>query len=602
MSFQLISAIHRIVPSACLLFVAIPAAKVQAAAGGYPGWSDSSFVYMNTSASGINLASTVTGFPLLVRLRAPDFPFQEARGNGQDLRFANAAGVALPYEIDTWDSAGGRADVWVLVDTVRGNDANQFLRMYWGNPSAASESNGGAVFTAAGGMHSVWHLGGTGTGPRPNAVTGGIAATPANYDGDESRAGVIGLSDSLDGGAPGDHLDIGDGYANWTAGFTFSAWVRPTASKTWARILDFGNGADAYNIIMGREGATDNFTIRVYGASGSVNSIHNTPAFFTLNQWQHVIVTYRPADSALILIRNGALFWSGKLGIPIANTNRTQNFLGRSNWSQDQYWQGNLDEVRLDRVYRGPAWNILAYQNQRDSSVLVTFRTPPTCQERFAVPRDTAIAEGTALDLVATADCATAYTWSVASGLQVRILDPATKSLSFSAPRVVGDTQVTFRFEAVMAASSPFGQVRVRVLESIPEPRFTLPDSVAWGGRDSLVLGPAFTNLAAVKASRDSVLTFRWTLASGTADTAWRGDSLVVRRPDPAEPITVRLCVDNRGPAICDETRIVDSGSVGVLPTPRGAMRKPIQVLPGNQGTHRLDGRRLPPSGLTGPR
>lgn len=598
MSFQQTSAILRIVPSACFLLVAFLVLQVHAktAAAAYPGWSDSTFVYINTSTSGINLTSTVTGFPLLVRLRAPEFPFQRARGGGQDLRFANAAGVPLPYEIDVWDSAAGRADVWVLVDTVRGSNADQFLRMYWGNPTATSESNGGAVFTAANGMHSVWHLGTSGTGARPNSVTGGIAATPFNYDGNESSPGVIGRGDSLAGGVDGDYLDVGDGYANWSTGFTYSAWVRPTAASTWARLMDFGNGPDAYNIVLGRESNTDNFTIRVYGANNTVNSISNTPAFFILNQWQHVIVTYRPSDSALIVIRNGALFWSGKLGIPIANMNRTQNYLGRSNWAADQYWTGSMDEVRLDRVYRGQAWNTLTYQNQREGSILISFRAPPSCQERFAVPRDTAIAEGTALDLVGTADCATAYSWSVASGLPFRILDPAVKSLSFSAPRVAGDTQVTFRFEATLPGSSPSGQVRVRVLESIPEPRFTLPDSLAWDSRDSLVLRPAFTNLAAVRASRDSVLTFKWTLESGAADTAWRGDSLIVRRPDSEESITVKLCVDNKGPATCDITRLVEGSPVGILVPagPRAPARKTILVLPGSRGTHRLDGRQVP--------
>ncbi len=599
MSFQQTCAILRIVPSACFLLVAFLAAPVHAktaATAAFPGWSDSTFVYINTSASGINLTSTVTAFPLLVRLRAPEFPFQRAQGGGQDLRFANSAGVPLPYEIDTWDSAAGRADVWVLVDTVRGGNADQFLRMYWGNPAAASESNGGAVFTAANGMHSVWHLGNPGTGVRPNSVTGGNAATPVNYDGNESSPGIIGRGDSLAGGVDGDYLDVGDGYANWSGGFTYSAWVRPTASSTWARLMDFGNGPDSYNIILGRESNTDNFTIRVYGGNNTINSISNTPAFFTVNQWQHVIVTYRPSDRALLVIRNGALFWSGKLGIPIANVNRTQNFLGRSNWAADQYWTGNMDEVRLDRVFRGPAWNTLTYQNQREGSTLVTFRTPAACQERFAAPRDTAIAEGRLLDLVGTADCASSYSWSWVSGLQYRILDPATKTLTFSAPRVAGDTQVTLRFEASLPGSSPSGQVQVRILEAIPEPLFTLPDSLAWDNRDSLVLGPAFTNLAAVKASSDSVLTFKWTLETGSADTSWRGDSLVVRRPDVLDSIKVKLCVDNKGPATCDVTRIVLSSPVGIRDPARtlAPARKAILVLPGSRGTHRVDGRQVP--------
>lgn len=46
------------------------------------------------------------------------------------------------------------AAVWVKIPTVEGGEADQHIKMYWGNSSAQSESDGSAVFDAA----AVWHL------------------------------------------------------------------------------------------------------------------------------------------------------------------------------------------------------------------------------------------------------------------------------------------------------------------------------------------------------------------------------------------------------------------------------------------------------------
>ena len=108
--------------------------------------------------------------------------------------------------------------MWVKVDSIKGNDASQAIRMYWGNAGAPDSSNPSAVFGAGNGYVAAWHLTGAGTAARPNAVSGGNPAAAVNYDGDENAAGVIAGADSLDGAAAGDYLDVGDGYADFTGG------------------------------------------------------------------------------------------------------------------------------------------------------------------------------------------------------------------------------------------------------------------------------------------------------------------------------------------------------------------------------------------------
>ena len=65
--------------------------------------------------------------------------------DGADIRFDDAAGKPLPYEIEKWDAGAKQAALWVRTD-VKGNNATQSITLKWGNPEASTESNGAAVF------------------------------------------------------------------------------------------------------------------------------------------------------------------------------------------------------------------------------------------------------------------------------------------------------------------------------------------------------------------------------------------------------------------------------------------------------------------------
>jgi hypothetical protein len=132
--------------------------------------------------------------------------------------------------------------------------------------------------------------------------------------------------------------------------------------------------------------------------------------------------------------------------------------------------------------------------------------------------------------------------------------------------------------------------VTVRILEAVPEPLFTLPDSLEWNGRDSLVINPAFTNLDAIRASPDSLLYYSWTVTGAVLDTAWRGQGLIVRGPAEPGSAEAGLCVNNRGPATCRKVRLIIRTST--------ALREPRQrpsLIEADVDRRRLDGRLLPP-------
>ena len=527
------------------------------AADDYAAWTNVTDLTLNTSAAGANIPGTLTAFPLLVRLSANNFDFAQAQADGRDIRFAKTNGVHLAYEIERWDAAKQQAEIWVKLDSIKGNSAAQSIRMYWGNAAAVDSSNAAAVYATN--YVAVWHLNGTGTAARPNAVAGGNPAATVNYDGDESASGVIAGADSLDGAVAGDYLDVGDGYADWSGGLTYSVWVYPTAVKQWAHVLDFGNGEGIDNFILNRVDTTNNMGFHNWaGTANSTLAVNNQ---WALNQWQLLAVTV--TGKYVRLYKNGALVMYDSLTNTMPNIARTMCFLGRSNWARDQYYQGKLDQPELSKVQHSDNWIRLVYLNQKPGQSIPVVVKPNNCAMKFAAPADTSIAEGAQISLNATVDCASSFAWSVVSGPGGKILDPEQKNLLVMAPRVPADTDMVFRISATYSDSTRNRDVRVHIREAIPDPAFTMPANASWNGKDSLPYRPAISNLAAIRASRDSVLHWAWGFSGTTVDTAWLDDGVMLRSAGQGD-LAIHLCLDNGGGRICHDGALSVSTATGL--------------------------------------
>ena len=167
----------------CISFALV---GTDSAAADMSDWQHSGTFYIITTAEGAGLPATAVenNFPLLVRLDKDFFDFRQAQAHGQDIRFTDADGSALAYQIEQWQATAGTASIWVRVPTIRGN-AQQAITMHWGHSKAAGESNGEKVFMTGEGFAGVWHLG-------DNLED----ATANNLDGVDMP---VGLSDQLRG-------------------------------------------------------------------------------------------------------------------------------------------------------------------------------------------------------------------------------------------------------------------------------------------------------------------------------------------------------------------------------------------------------------------
>jgi hypothetical protein len=199
--------------------------------GSYGAWSGHRNIVLNTSATGANVAGTVTNFPVQIRLGAAEGGIIAAANGGNSIRFSKADNpTALPYQIESWSSTA--AAIWVRVDSVKGNNATQTIRMHYGNGAAASESNGAAVFDTTGNAFTgVWHMNGTdgemdATGNAYAAVaTGTVPAAMGNVGGARQFGGTSTYLTVANSAAS--KLS----YSN-TADFTLYAWIYDDSIST----------------------------------------------------------------------------------------------------------------------------------------------------------------------------------------------------------------------------------------------------------------------------------------------------------------------------------------------------------------------------------
>jgi hypothetical protein len=180
-------------------------------------------------------------------------------------------------------------------------------------------------------------------------------------------------------------------YDDFTQGFTVALWAYPTASAVnWARFIDFGNGPGNDNIIFSRNGTTPDLTFEVRLNITSAGQV-TAPGAIALNQWQHFVATMDNTGT-VVLYKNGVPLTTNVLtSVPNVVT-RTNNYLGRSNFPQDGYYAGEMDDVRIyTRALSPAAVAALANGGGADDAnpsaqVVTVVATVPTTDEKSTPP------------------------------------------------------------------------------------------------------------------------------------------------------------------------------------------------------------------------
>ncbi|NLD94636.1 MAG: DUF2341 domain-containing protein [Fibrobacter sp.] len=344
-------------------------------------WKYARTVLLNTTETGANVSSDVTGFPVLIRLSQSNFDFSLSSSDGSDLRFTKKDNTLLPFEIEYWNAVSSTAALWVKVDTIYGNNNTQSITMYYGNPAVVTSRMFSPVFDSSNGYMGVWHLGDT-----SNVVTDASANkfTGTKLGALQQQPGMIGMSQlSTDGTGYGDLGNILNPEMN---NFTISAWYKRTGkglNTIIAKGPGFGVSPSAtYGWCMGFN-FYDQFHCLV--ASGG-NTWEDTGTFsiYTMlplddtTTWHNVTAVIDRSDNNNCKLYFDAIsqpyYSSGDIRT-VGSISNTDNLRIGTDASSKYTFKGYIDECTMAYTARSADWVKLCFMNQRRDDKLVKFKS-----------------------------------------------------------------------------------------------------------------------------------------------------------------------------------------------------------------------------------
>jgi hypothetical protein len=503
---------------------------VSSASAQYADWKHSGSMYILTTPEGSNLpaSTSVTDFPLLVRLHSDHFRFSEAEAGGSDIRFS-AGEKPLSYEIEEWDKETGTASIWVRIPSIRGND-RQEIKIHWGKTDAPSASDGKAVFNASNGYIGVWHLG--------SEVRDVVGKLESEDKGTKKVEGVIGGARYFPGkmgvfcGKDIQALPSG-GMPHCT-----QAWFRPDTSS--GRIVSWGNEKGQGKVEMKYQ-SPPQIRMDCYFSNGNVSAEIPDRA----KGWTHAVHTFE--DGQAIMYINGEKRGEGDpRHTQLAIERPARMWIG--GWYNNYDYIGDIDEVRISGAARSAEWVHLEYENQKPMQTLVGSVVQDGDEIRLSASRVT-LKELESVDLAAKAGGAQKIYWILKQDDNEKVVAVDRLSYRFDAGRVNGTTYRVVRFKALYPDGIRTRDIHVTITENIPEPVFALQAPSIWNGRDTIEVVPRIRNLKAMSSKDAGNLAYRWTVSGGAVIKRIVPGRLILERSQYSGEITVTLALNNGGSA-----------------------------------------------------
>lgn len=127
--------------------------------------------------------------------------------------------------------------------------------------------------------------------------------------------------------------------------FSISTWIKVKSIQFYSRILDFGNGALPYNVILSfSEDNSNKPFVQILSQTQLMSRLtSNTPII--LNEWTHMMTVLNGTNLKLF-INNTLVASSNQSDIP-SNVTRTSNYIGRSNWLLDKLADAVIGNLRI---------------------------------------------------------------------------------------------------------------------------------------------------------------------------------------------------------------------------------------------------------------
>jgi fibronectin type 3 domain-containing protein len=147
--------------------------------------------------------------------------------------------------------------------------------------------------------------------------------------------------------ASSQHVSLPAGIVSILTNFTIEAWVRLNSTSNWSRIFDFGRNTTSNMFLTPQNGSSGRlrFAITTNGAGGE-QQINGSSALAT-GVWHHVAVTLH-GNTGILYLNGAAVGTNAAMTLRPSSLGFTENnYLGRSQYAADPYFDGLLNEFRL---------------------------------------------------------------------------------------------------------------------------------------------------------------------------------------------------------------------------------------------------------------
>jgi hypothetical protein len=337
-------------------------------------WTHALKIAVDTTVTGAAVSQAVMSFPLLIRLSAMNFEFEEARGYGSSIRFLDSSGHTLAYQIERWDSERAVAEIWVLIPRILGNSRDNVVYMYWGNQLAAQSSSGPSVF---GDFSSVFHM-----GKDPNT-----GATLIDDDSGHGNFGTVRGQTSVDPrgeGIAGVGLALnGSSMMSTTIELpppqpvTVSLWLKTTSESSGGGIAGFASkqvgDKVTYDRFVTMNGAGQlSFAVLHRGAMATLTSLTS----YKDGKWHFIAARFSSAGQYL--------FVDGESVADDPTMTSADTYSGYWRFGEEptpastsNYLSGSVDEARISTHELSDAWIKLSYATQRPDATAVVYSARP---------------------------------------------------------------------------------------------------------------------------------------------------------------------------------------------------------------------------------
>jgi biopolymer transport protein ExbB len=342
----------------CLGVLALLSVSNSAQAWWDGDWSFRKKITVDAGAKGGALPDTAGEIPLLVRLHDGNFKFTDAKDDGSDIRFiAGDDKTPLKFHIDTYDGLLGVALIWVDVPAVQAGQATD-IYLYYGNANAQLGGDPKATWDAD--TTLVYHFGEKDAPPHDQTANANNAAAAVK----STDTGIIGRGIHLDGATP-ISLPASPSLAIPANGqLTWSAWVKFDAAQPDSIVFAKRDGQNA--LVVGMAQGAPYVALTVNGMAQRAAA----PAAVSASAWHHIAVT---ASDHVTLYVDGKPAGTVAAALPaMAGTGTIGADLGAGDPAVPGF-VGDMDEMEMSKVARGPGFIAAAFASQAPESAMVVY-------------------------------------------------------------------------------------------------------------------------------------------------------------------------------------------------------------------------------------